>query len=198
MSFGSGAGGSPLAARLAKQGFSVLVLEAGSDSYPEYSQVPLLHPQSTEDSAISWEFMVRHYASDERAKKDPKADPDGRVFYPRAGVLGGCTIHNAMITVCGDNDEWNRIAQLTGDDSWTGARMRTYFERLEQCGYLKRPSTLDENPALHGFDGWLRTSFPDLSVLQGDLQLQNVILSALHALFHERVDDSKQVLRDLL
>ena len=195
---GSGAGGGPLAARLAQRGFNVLVIEAGSESYPQYSQIPLLHPQSTEDPAISWAFMVRHYADDEIAKKDPKADVDGRIFYPRAGALGGCTIHNAMITICGGNDEWNRIAQLTGDDSWTGARMRKYFERLERCTYVRKPTTAEGNPSQHGFKGWLTTSFPDLSIVGSDLQLQKVILSALHALFQEQVDDPKQIVRDLL
>jgi choline dehydrogenase-like flavoprotein len=195
---GSGAGGGPLAARLAQRGFSVLVLEAGSGSYPQYSQIPLLHPQSTEDPAISWAFMVRHYADEERAKRDPKADDDGRIFYPRVGALGGCTIHNALITICGGNDEWNRIAQLTGDDSWTGARMRKYFERLERCTYLKKPTTVEGNPGQHGFNGWLATSFPDLSVVGSDHQLQKVILSALHALFKEEVDDPRQIIRDLL
>jgi choline dehydrogenase-like flavoprotein len=195
---GSGAGGGPLAARLAQRGFNVLVLDAGSDSYSQYSQIPLLHPQCTEDPSISWAFMVRHYADDARAKRDPKADAEGRVFYPRAGALGGCTIHNAMITVCGGTDEWNRIAQLTGDDSWTGGRMRAYFERLERCTYLSKPAPAEGNPAQHGFNGWLTTSFPDFSILAGDLQLQKVILAALHALFHEQVADPKQILRDLL
>jgi choline dehydrogenase-like flavoprotein len=195
---GSGAGGAPLAARLAQRGFNVLVLEAGSDAYPQDSQIPLLHPQATEDPAISWAFMVRHYADEERAKKDPKADAEGRVFYPRTGALGGCTIHNALITICGGTDEWNRIAQLTGDDSWTGARMRTYFERLERCSYLRKPSAAEGDPAKHGFNGWLTTSFPDLSILAGDLQLQKVVLAAVHALFHEQVADPKQILRDLL
>jgi choline dehydrogenase-like flavoprotein len=195
---GSGAGGGPLAARLTQRGFNVLVLDAGSDAYPQFSQIPLLHPQSTEDPSISWAFMVRHYADDARAKRDPKADAEGRVFYPRAGALGGCTIHNAMITICGGTDEWNRIAQLTGDDSWTGGRMRTYFERLERCTYLGKPRAIEGNPARHGFDGWLTTSFPDLSILAGDLQLQKVVLAALHALFHEQVADPKQILRDLL
>ena len=195
---GSGAGGGTLAARLAQRGFNVLVLEAGSESYPPYSKIPLLHPQSTEDPTISWELMVRHYADDERAKKDPKADVSGRIFYPRAGALGGCTIHNAMITMCGGNDGWNRIAQLTGDESWTSARMRTYFERLERCTYLKKPTTAEGNPGRHGFYGWLTTSFPDLSIVSNDLQFQKVILSALHALFKEQVDDPQQIVRDLL
>ena len=41
---GSGAGGAPLAARLALSGFSVLVLEAGEDMADDiYTNVPALH-----------------------------------------------------------------------------------------------------------------------------------------------------------
>lgn len=195
---GSGAGGGPLAARLAQRGSDVLVLEAGSDAYPEYAQVPLLHPQSTEDPQISWEFMVRHYASDAQAKKDPKADTNFDVFYPRAAALGGCTVHNAMITICGGNDEWNRIAQLTGDDSWTGERMRMYFERLERCTYLEQPKPGEANPGRHGFDGWLTTTLPDFSLVAGDPQLRKIILAMFHALAREQMEDPKRIVRDLL
>ena len=32
-----------------------------------------------------------------------------------AGALGGCTVHNAMITLYPHNSDWDHIAQLTGD-----------------------------------------------------------------------------------
>jgi choline dehydrogenase-like flavoprotein len=195
---GSGAGGAPLAARLAQRGYQVLVLEAGSHAYPQESQIPLLHPESTEDPEISWQFMVRHFRDDQQAKKDPKADAQGRVFYPRVGALGGCTIHNAMITICGGNDEWNRIAQLTGDDSWTGSRMRSYFSRLERCSYLKKPAAPSKNTSLHGFDGWLTTSLASLSIVASDWQLKKVILAALHALVTDKIEDPTQLAGDLL
>lgn len=195
---GSGAGGAPLAARLAKRGYHVLVLEAGSDAYPQESKIPLFHPESTEDPEISWQFMVRHFANDEQAYKDPKADTKGRLFYPRVGALGGCTIHNALITICGGNDEWNRIAQLTGDDTWTGARMRGYFSRLEQCSYLREPARADANPSLHGYHGWLTTSLANLSIVAGDWQLIKVILSAFHALIRAGIEDPIQLVADLV
>src|SRR5688500_12877359 len=65
---GSGAGGGPLAARLAMQGCRVLVLEAGSDHTkqprgPEYetTQVPVLHASASEHPGLSWQFFVKHY-----------------------------------------------------------------------------------------------------------------------------------------
>ena len=55
------------------------------------------------------------------------------VFYPRAGTLGGCTAHNAMILVYPHNQDWQEIADATCDPSWAPDRMRKYFEKLENC-----------------------------------------------------------------
>jgi choline dehydrogenase-like flavoprotein len=41
------------------------------------------------------------------------------IFYPRAGTLGGCTAHNAMIFVYPHNADWDYIAGLTGDPTWS-------------------------------------------------------------------------------
>src|SRR5262249_23078218 len=106
---GSGAGGAPLAARLAQAGWSVLVLEAGRDqgALPateparEITEVPVLHGPSTEDPAVSWEFFVKHYdrppAPDDKWHRSNNPLKEG-IFYPRATGVGGCTIHNAMLT----------------------------------------------------------------------------------------------------
>jgi choline dehydrogenase len=97
---GSGAGGGPLACNLAKAGQRVLLLEAGGEHENYNYQVPIFHGLATEDEDLRWDYYVRHYAADERQRRDSKfiADRDG-VLYPRAGTLGGCTAHNAMITV---------------------------------------------------------------------------------------------------
>jgi choline dehydrogenase len=195
---GSGAGGGPLAANLAKAGMRVLLLEAGSDSEDFKYQVPCFHGLASEDTAYSWNFYVRHYADDARQRQDSKycADEDG-VLYPRAGTLGGCTAHNAMITVYPHDEDWDGIAALTGDDSWRSDRMRQYFERLEECHYRPRRwaypgnalvaavlrrvpvlSALFGNPARHGYNGWLSTSLPDPTIVLPDSRLLKVILSA--------------------
>src|SRR4051794_37913534 len=110
---GSGAGGGPLACRLALAGYSVLVLEAGGDhgDRPTY-QVPVFHGYATEDPNMKWDYFVRHYADKKQQSADTKYKKSEQgVWYPRAGTLGGCTAHNAMITVYGHNVDWDQIAK---------------------------------------------------------------------------------------
>lgn len=210
---GSGAGGGPLAANLARAGFRVMLLEAGGDPCAESTEgqymyrVPIFHGLSTEYEDCAWDFFVRHYADDAQQKLDSKfrADENG-IWYPRAGTLGGCTAHNAMITVLPQDSDWNYIAGITGDTSWNAEKMNSYFERLENCTYIPRPGTLkfDEGAAFssitellrghddwkdlhhgHGFNGWLTTSEADPRLAIADKEivvlLLNGIKSALEA-----------------
>jgi choline dehydrogenase len=57
---GSGAGGGPLAARLALAGKSVLLVEAGDDQgQNQNQQIPTFHAYATEDESMAWDFYVR-------------------------------------------------------------------------------------------------------------------------------------------
>jgi choline dehydrogenase-like flavoprotein len=174
---GSGAGGGTVAARLAEAGYAVLVLEAGADPrllhggnalrpfddcMPEDYDVPAFHACSTENEAIAWDYFVRHYADDTKQRRDPKCCFDGDrvkgVLYPRAGALGGCTAHNAMICVYPDNEDWNGIARATGDASWSASSMRELFREMEDCRHRPLQRLLgDFTRSRHGWNGWLAT-----------------------------------------
>jgi choline dehydrogenase len=185
---GSGAGGGTLAARLAEAGMHVVLLEAGgdprriaADGLPEDYDVPAFHPLASEHPAMRWEFFVRHYANAAQQSLDPKCDPRG-IFYPRAGTLGGCTAHNAMIYLTAHDSDWNAIAELTGDVSWRAFNMRRYQRRLENCRY--RPlwrllSRCGIDPTGHGWAGWLDTETARaLDALRDDTMVRLVLRSA--------------------
>jgi choline dehydrogenase len=171
---GSGAGGGPLAANLARAGFRVLLLEAGGDEPSLEYDVPAFHARASEDERYAWNFFVRHYTDDDQQERDPKycRDRDG-VLYPRCSTLGGCTAHNAMILMYPHDQDWDRIAEATGDSSWRNESMRGYFERLERCRH-----PVDDARG-HGFAGWLATSVPDPLLLARDPLAQRLLFQAV-------------------
>lgn len=138
---GSGAGGGPLAARLAERGKRVLLLEAGQDvgGRPLYD-VPAMHALATEDAAAAWWFFVHHSADPEVDATDSKwsADRDG-VLYPRGSALGGSTALNALVTVLPSRTDWDRIAAANDDPSWRAERMDRYYERVREWLSIELP-----------------------------------------------------------
>lgn len=192
---GSGAGGGPLAARLAMAGHKTLLIEAGDDHGDNHNYtVPAYSALASEDETMSWNFFVRHYAEEARQARDYKttyetADggeytgltpPEGSIMkgilYPRTGTLGGCTAHNALIAIYPYRSDFDYIARLTGDSSWSADNMREYFVKLEDNGYL-----LPGLPG-HGYNGWLSTQTAPLTIPISDPPLLSLFLGGAFAL----------------
>ena len=188
---GSGAGGGTLAARLVEAGARVFLLEAGGDArgsdaprMPDDYDVPAFHAHACENPEMSWNFQVRHYASEASQARDPKYAAGSGVLYPRAATLGGCTAHNAMIYMPPHDSDWDHVAELTGDRSWRARRMRRYARRVEDCRHAplwRALRRIGVDPTGHGWDGWLRTekSIP-LSAF-GDQELVQMVRATTHA-----------------
>lgn len=170
---GSGPGGAPLAANLARAGQSVLLLEAGDDEANNpnvYNMSGGNFNEAPNDPTSRWDFFVRQHsdqAIDDQYEHltwrqtngsfytglDPPAGATKLgAWYPRAGTLGGCAMHNAGVFTLPYEDDWDRIASLTGDDTWTAKSMRNYFIKLENNTFLPK-----DTPG-HGFDGWCQDS----------------------------------------
>ena len=173
---GSGPGGGPLAANLARHGHSVLLIEAGdeqfnnSNSYLTFNNTPAIN-----DPLTRWDFFVtrdtpeyddqysfltwRQTNGEFYVGLDP---PEGAerlgIYYPRAATVGGCAMHNAASISVPANVDWDDIADLTGDDTWRAENSRQYLVNLERCHYLPNGSTPD-----HGFNGYIDTSAADAS-----------------------------------
>ncbi len=193
-----------MAARLAEKGCRVILLEAGGDPressggdpispngnrMPADYDVPAFHAFASENSAIKWDFFVRHHEDDGIQQRDMNYQTAQHgVLYPRAAGLGGCTAHNAMILVYPHNHDWDSIADLTGDRSWEASKMRKYFERLERCEH--RPlyrwlAKLGYNPTRHGWNGWLTTERALPVNLLKSLRLDECIATAALEAFAE-------------
>jgi len=155
---GSGAGGGPLASRLAQAGAKVLLLEAGKDAGDKLNyQLPLMHPQATEDPDLAWWYFVDHYSDPAQAARDSKITDEG-ILYPRGGTLGGSTAVNAMITVLPKKSDWDRIATLTGDDAWRADNMMPYYDRVLE---------------------WLSVQQPDAALAQRDFRLLGILIAGV-------------------
>jgi len=174
---GSGAGGGPVACNLAKAGFRVLLLEAGQNAPTKTYEVPSFHGLSTEDPAMAWNFYVNHYSDPARQLRDSKLVRGKGVLYPRAGTLGGCTAHNAMITLYPDNSDFAAIAKATGDRGWDPLAMRKQYQKIENQHFEKNSLARDAS-RLEGTKGWLDTEQTSPAILLKSKKLLAMVAAA--------------------
>ncbi|KAH6716344.1 hypothetical protein BKA61DRAFT_631719 [Leptodontidium sp. MPI-SDFR-AT-0119] len=185
---GSGPGGGPLAANLARSGFRTLLLEAGDDDSDVLATNPLALT-SFDSGNMTWSYWVRHYDDIELTKKNEHLTwtlPNGNMWvgpgstapagaeilgiqYPRGATLGGSSVVNAAQTVLPANSDWEFIKTLTGDNSWNSTHMGELFIKLEKNQY-RPPGT----PG-HGFDGYLETVMSNGTVMLSSPQATEIL-----------------------
>ncbi|SPO01845.1 related to choline dehydrogenase [Cephalotrichum gorgonifer] len=168
---GSGPGGGIVASNLALAGHSVLLIEAGRDASDDVatSAIALSYPPNLD---YQWSFFAKHHSDPEaegryrlltwtlpdgtywigpKAETPPGAKLNG-VWYPRGATLGGSAMVNAMASVLPNNADWDKIAEISGDPSWSAGEMRKLFVKVERNLYL-RPN---ESTTGHGLDGFVQ------------------------------------------
>ncbi|KAI0442587.1 choline dehydrogenase mitochondrial precursor [Xylaria telfairii] len=191
---GSGPGGSPLAVNLAKAGHSVLLVDAGGD-YGHLREVesPALANPSSERNEVSWGFFTHHYGNESMELKDRKLTymtpsgqyysgvnpPEGSTvlgnFYPRYGGLGGCSEHNALVSLLPSKNDFNYIRDLVNDSSWDTDNMRQYFEKIENLEY-DVPSKEG-----HGTNGYIDITVDPIGIATQDIKLTAALMGAAKA-----------------
>ena len=169
---GSGPGGAPLAVRLAAQGFSVGLIEAGSWETSSLVDVPAYHVLASEWDPAVWRFYVKHYTQDFLNQKDPKYNSKQKgVFYPRGSAVGGSSVINAMISMMPSMTELNELAKITGDKQLGYESWQATYDRV-----LKNHSVTSQ----HKDSAYLETRLPSKSFGINDRQFFQIVGSVFN------------------
>ncbi|KXN82733.1 Oxygen-dependent choline dehydrogenase [Leucoagaricus sp. SymC.cos] len=154
---GGGTAGLVVANRLTEDpSVHVLVIEAGESH------------QGILDLEVPWlSSRLRQPAAPFDWNTSSTAQPglNGRsIIYARARVLGGSSSHNGMIWIRGSSDDYDKWAEITGDEEWSWKNMVPYLKKVERWTTAPGhgPEEGDFDPRFHGFKGPLGISLSNV------------------------------------
>lgn len=119
---GAGTAGCLLANRLsADPAKRVLLVEAGAKDDYHWIHIP-----------VGYLYCIGNPRTDWLYKTEADAGLNGRQLrYPRGKTLGGCSSINGMIYMRGQQRDYQRWAEVTGDADWSWERLLPYFKLHE-------------------------------------------------------------------
>ena len=140
---GGGTAGSLLANRLSADARKrVLLIEAGKKDDYHWVHIP-----------VGYLYCIGNPRTDWLYQTEPAEGLNGRTLrYPRGKVLGGCSSINGMIYMRGQARDYERWAEVTGEDAWRWQNVLPDFMRHEDHHRLDEgaPPTSEAFRALHG------------------------------------------------
>ncbi|KAF9258134.1 aryl-alcohol oxidase-like protein [Marasmius fiardii PR-910] len=157
---GGGAAGLVVANRLSENPHvSILVIEAGVSNKDGVNvsniQVPFFCTRAAPRTLYDWNYTTV-----------PQGQLNGRILdFTRGHVLGGSTSVNYMAYTRGSSEDYDRIANVTGDQGWSWENIQPFLLRNE---VVTPPAdhhntTGQYNPAVHGHSGVNPDSLPGFS-----------------------------------
>ena len=119
---GAGTAGALMANRLsADPKCRVLLIEAGPRDNYHWIHIP-----------VGYLYCIGNPRTDWMYSTEPDAGLNGRSLrYPRGKIVGGCSSINGMIYMRGQSRDYDRWAELTGDDTWSWANVLPAFRQHE-------------------------------------------------------------------
>ena len=140
---GAGTAGCLLANRLsADPRKRVLLIEAGRKDDYHWIHIP-----------VGYLYCIGNPRTDWLYKTEPAPGLNGRSLrYPRGKALGGCSSINGMIYMRGQARDYERWAELTGEQAWSWQQVLPDFMRHEDHYRLDEgaPPVSPEFAAVHG------------------------------------------------